>query len=203
MGYSYDENVLQNNNTKFINIAHKYVPPNDKEEVEYKKNNADEQLEIYAVSAMGKRLLSTLSYDDFDYRCKIVLTKNNLFFINWGRTELMHFDINTGLFRSTGIPCGNAFDISSDEKFVCVSVENKKLKGFFNTLLPCLYDFKLKSILKEYYFEFLEDEIGIALSITYDDTKNRMGIAYNWDTPTPQFEGFISLDDRYEFVRTK
>ena len=193
------QDVLPNNMEL---IDNKYIPPTINEKVEYKKNELAGQLEIYAVSDTGKRLLSILSYNDYDDRLKVVLTKTHLFYINWEHTELMQFEIKTGVFSSTGIPCGRAFDISPNEQFVCVSVENKKLKNSDTTLLPCLYDFKSKKMLKDYYFEFLEDEIGIRLTITYNESKNRMDIRYNWDTPIPQFEGFISLDN-YEFTRTK
>jgi hypothetical protein len=173
------------------------------EDIEIVRNDNDWQLEIYAINNDNKRLLSIISYDEFDYRCQVVVSKSYVFLANTLDNALMYYDIKNRYFSSSGIPCWNTFDITADEKYVCVSVENKKLRLWdMETLLSCLYNFHNKEMIKQYYFEFLEDEIGIALSITYNNEKKQIDINYNWDTSIPQFSGYISLDI-FEFTRTK
>ena len=202
----HDEKIIEmtDNIIDAVDNDYQYIPPSIGETVEFIENYDTDQLEIYAVSDAEKRMLAALSFYDYNEMLKIELTRNYLFCLNWEHTELMCFDLKTGIFSSTNIPCERSFSLSEDEKFACVSVENENLKGFLTTHLPCLVDFESKEIIKEYYFDFLEDEIGIDLSIDYDESTNSMKIRYNWDTPIPQFEGYISLDDEnYEFIRTK
>jgi hypothetical protein len=198
-----DKNSESNNNNHLQNNDSNFSAPNKNENIEIIKNYDMWQLEIYATRDGARRLLSSISYDDFDYRNKIVISKNYLLCNNYDDTELMGYNFSTGLFSSIDIPSGQAFDISKDEKYICVSVENNKLTGFLKTDLPCLYDFQERRIIKEYYFDFLEDEIGISLEIRYDEENNRMDINYYWDTPVPQFSGYIYLENNFEFVRIK
>ncbi len=135
-------------------------------------------------------------------RWKSEIVKNVLFYLNINN-ELVAVNLDNGK-NILALKNVGDFGVSDDLKYICIGKISEELNDSIYTTIPELFDFQKRKYLKTENFDYsiLKSDIGMNTDIRYESEKNGFTIAYNWDTPVPQYSFFLSLYD-YKIIQTK